>query len=76
MTGERNSGGDPVDGLVGNVAAIIAGDDHANWLSLSQPVREEFYQTAEKVIEIVRRSDYYKLMREGKLPTGVVSKRP
>lgn len=79
MTGERNSGGDPTDKLVGSVAAIIAGkgtpeENHVAWLSMSQSAREEFYQQAERVIEIVRRSDYYKISREGQLPTGIVSK--
>lgn len=80
MTGERNSGGDPTDPLVGRVAAILAGKtgnpdiDHPAWLAMSQAERESFYVKAEQAIDIIRRSDVYKASRAGKPPTGIVSK--
>lgn len=63
MSGERNlHTGDPTDSLVGWVAAILAGTgnpdkDHPAWLSMSQAERESWYVKAERVIDIIRRSD-------------------
>lgn len=77
MSGERNSGGDPTDTLVGHLAAILAGSgdserDHVAWLAMSQQTREHWYRKAEHVIEIVRRSDVYAADRAGKSPSGIV----
>jgi hypothetical protein len=55
--------GDPIDPLVGKVAAILTGDDHVAWLAMSQAERESWYVKAEQAIDIVRRSDWYTRVR-------------
>jgi hypothetical protein len=46
------------DRLRGKVAAVIAGNDHVLWLSMSEKERQTFYTKADQVILMVRSSDF------------------
>lgn len=61
LDGRNPHTGDPTDPLVGRVAAILAGNDHVAWLSMSQATRETWYKKAEEVISVVRQSEWARL---------------
>lgn len=39
--------------LVGRIAAIAAGSDHAAWLAMSDEQRVEYYRRAEKILALL-----------------------